>query len=224
MRATSFTVISVSVKAPLLPVHETTTSGTSGEVPVPDPKMMFVSGGEGAKTETVSEAASPDSSPGPTPETNSVNSSRSIAVDSFQIRPGIADRSAYPNDAEVDCRRFRSGTRAKDRNEGGAQRCDCRTLHVNPLLDACCAAPDNNTSRAVVNFLLRKINRQSTTGEKSIGHNGKNRRPPISKPAVAAIAQLSRKLRSLRLRLGCLSLRKALASIWRMRSLVTENC
>jgi hypothetical protein len=36
--------------------------------------------------------------------------------------------------------------------------------------------------------------------------------------------QLSKKLRSLRLRLGCLSLRSALASIWRMRSRVTENC
>ena len=36
--------------------------------------------------------------------------------------------------------------------------------------------------------------------------------------------QLSRKLRSLRLRLGCLSLRRALASIWRIRSRVTLNC
>src|SRR5690606_12500654 len=36
--------------------------------------------------------------------------------------------------------------------------------------------------------------------------------------------QLSRKLRSLRLRLGYLSLRSALASIWRIRSRVTENC
>src|SRR5580658_4134375 len=37
-------------------------------------------------------------------------------------------------------------------------------------------------------------------------------------------AQLSRKLRSFRLREGCFSLRSAFASIWRMRSLVTENC
>src|SRR6516225_1412726 len=37
-------------------------------------------------------------------------------------------------------------------------------------------------------------------------------------------SQLSRKLRSFRLRLGCFSLRSALASIWRMRSRVTENC
>ena len=36
--------------------------------------------------------------------------------------------------------------------------------------------------------------------------------------------QKSRKERSLRERLGCLSLRRALASIWRMRSRVTENC
>ncbi len=35
---------------------------------------------------------------------------------------------------------------------------------------------------------------------------------------------VSRKLRSVRERLGCLSLRSALASIWRMRSRVTENC
>src|SRR4030088_669434 len=34
----------------------------------------------------------------------------------------------------------------------------------------------------------------------------------------------SRKLRSIRDRLGCFSLRSALASIWRMRSRVTENC
>lgn len=34
----------------------------------------------------------------------------------------------------------------------------------------------------------------------------------------------SRKLRSLRDRLGCLSLRSALASIWRIRSRVTLNC
>ncbi|MDR7103171.1 hypothetical protein J2X37_002348 [Croceicoccus sp. BE223] len=34
----------------------------------------------------------------------------------------------------------------------------------------------------------------------------------------------SRKLRILRLRLGCLSFLSALASIWRMRSRVTENC
>jgi len=34
----------------------------------------------------------------------------------------------------------------------------------------------------------------------------------------------SRKLRSIRDRLGCFSLRNALASIWRMRSRVTENC
>ena len=45
-------------------------------------------------------------------------------------------------------------------------------------------------------------------------------------PAIAGpfFDQLSRKLRSLRLRLGCFSLRSALASIWRMRSRVTENC
>src|SRR5487761_2692137 len=36
--------------------------------------------------------------------------------------------------------------------------------------------------------------------------------------------QVSRNERSLRDRLGCLSLRNALASIWRMRSRVTENC
>ena len=36
--------------------------------------------------------------------------------------------------------------------------------------------------------------------------------------------QVSRKLRNLRERLGCLSLRSAFASIWRMRSRVTENC
>ena len=34
----------------------------------------------------------------------------------------------------------------------------------------------------------------------------------------------SRKLRSLRERLGCLSFLSALASIWRIRSRVTENC
>jgi hypothetical protein len=44
------------------------------------------------------------------------------------------------------------------------------------------------------------------------------------KPAHDALCQLSRKLRSFRLRLGCLSLRSAFASIWRMRSRVTENC
>src|SRR5579875_1311010 len=37
-------------------------------------------------------------------------------------------------------------------------------------------------------------------------------------------AQLSRNERSFLLRLGCLSLRSAFASIWRMRSRVTENC
>src|SRR5487761_515951 len=36
--------------------------------------------------------------------------------------------------------------------------------------------------------------------------------------------QVSRNERSLRERLGCLSLRSALASIWRIRSRVTENC
>src|SRR5438034_4716652 len=36
--------------------------------------------------------------------------------------------------------------------------------------------------------------------------------------------QLSKKLRSFRDRLGCLSFLSALASIWRMRSRVTENC
>jgi hypothetical protein len=36
--------------------------------------------------------------------------------------------------------------------------------------------------------------------------------------------QLSRKLLSVLDRLGCLSLRSALASIWRMRSRVNENC
>ncbi len=36
--------------------------------------------------------------------------------------------------------------------------------------------------------------------------------------------QLSRKLLSLRERLGCFSFLSALASIWRMRSRVTENC
>ena len=36
--------------------------------------------------------------------------------------------------------------------------------------------------------------------------------------------QLSRKLRSFRDLDGCFSLRRALASIWRMRSRVTENC
>ena len=33
-----------------------------------------------------------------------------------------------------------------------------------------------------------------------------------------------KKLRSFRLRLGCFNFRRALASIWRMRSRVTENC
>src|ERR1700685_1666317 len=65
LRASSCTVVSVSVRAPWLPVHERTTSGESGDVPVPDPKMMLVAGGEGAKTETVSKAANPDSSPVP---------------------------------------------------------------------------------------------------------------------------------------------------------------
>ena len=37
-------------------------------------------------------------------------------------------------------------------------------------------------------------------------------------------AQVSRNERSLRLRLGCFSLRSAFASIWRIRSRVTENC
>src|ERR1700709_343797 len=41
---------------------------------------------------------------------------------------------------------------------------------------------------------------------------------------AAPFRQLSRKLRSFRDRLGCFSLRSAFASIWRMRSLVTENC
>jgi hypothetical protein len=36
--------------------------------------------------------------------------------------------------------------------------------------------------------------------------------------------QLSSKVRKILDRLGCLSLRSALASIWRMRSRVTENC
>src|ERR1700694_3711400 len=36
--------------------------------------------------------------------------------------------------------------------------------------------------------------------------------------------QYSRKLLSILERLGCFSLRSALASIWRMRSRVTENC
>ena len=36
--------------------------------------------------------------------------------------------------------------------------------------------------------------------------------------------QSSRKLRSVRLRLGCFNLRSAFASIWRMRSRVTLNC
>jgi len=36
--------------------------------------------------------------------------------------------------------------------------------------------------------------------------------------------QLSKKLRSFLDRLGCFSLRSAFASIWRMRSRVTENC
>ena len=36
--------------------------------------------------------------------------------------------------------------------------------------------------------------------------------------------QLSKKLRSFLDRLGCLSFRSAFASIWRMRSRVTENC
>ncbi len=39
-----------------------------------------------------------------------------------------------------------------------------------------------------------------------------------------AWAYWSRKLRIFRERLGCFSLRSALASIWRMRSLVTLNC
>src|SRR5690349_19772524 len=37
-------------------------------------------------------------------------------------------------------------------------------------------------------------------------------------PLTPARSQVSRKLRSLRERLGCLSLRSAFASIWRMRS------
>ena len=45
-----------------------------------------------------------------------------------------------------------------------------------------------------------------------------------TQPLRAACFQLSKKLRSLRERLGCLSLRSALASIWRIRSRVTENC
>ena len=43
-------------------------------------------------------------------------------------------------------------------------------------------------------------------------------------PAMTVRDQLSRKLRSFLERLGCFSLRSALASIWRMRSRVTENC
>ncbi len=53
---------------------------------------------------------------------------------------------------------------------------------------------------------------------------GAAKEPGSSQLRRAPIAQLSRKLLSFRLRLGCLSLRKALASIWRMRSRVTENC
>ena len=44
------------------------------------------------------------------------------------------------------------------------------------------------------------------------------------KPGHDELNQLSRKLRSFLLRLGCFSFLSAFASIWRMRSLVTENC
>ena len=46
----------------------------------------------------------------------------------------------------------------------------------------------------------------------------------LSRRGLDPPRQLSRKLLSILDRLGCLSFRSALASIWRMRSRVTENC
>ena len=101
-------MVSVSVKAPGLPVHETTTSGRKRRRPRPQSQTMLVSGGEG-KTETVSKATSPELLPGPIPETNSVVSSISVP----SLSPNLGCRwwncSAYPNDAETD--RSRSALR-----------------------------------------------------------------------------------------------------------------
>src|SRR5690606_15003155 len=64
--------------------------------------------------------------------------------------------------------------------------------------------------------LFREGNRTSKAGSRG----GGIKRAPRGRP----FGQLSRTLLSLRLLLGCLSLRSALASIWRIRSRVTENC
>ncbi len=54
--------------------------------------------------------------------------------------------------------------------------------------------------------------------------NGRPGRPLCLRSRSRAEPQLSKKLRSFLVRLGCLSFLSAFASIWRMRSRVTENC
>ena len=82
--------------------------------------------------------------------------------------------------------------------------------------------PQKNTTESVVQFPTQKsdANRQAwpTSPPPSRMQKGRPEGRPLD------FDQVSRKLRSFRDRLGCLSLRSALASIWRMRSRVTENC
>jgi len=58
--------------------------------------------------------------------------------------------------------------------------------------------------------------------------SSQNRKSPGSTPglsiSIATETQLSKKLRSFLLRLGCFNFRNAFASIWRIRSRVTLNC
>ena len=63
-------------------------------------------------------------------------------------------------------------------------------------------------------------------GENSEGERETKSHDPILRPpsATGNSDQTSRNDRILRLRDGCLSLRNALASIWRIRSRVTLNC
>src|SRR5262245_31955001 len=85
---------------------------------------------------------------------------------------------------------------------------------VSPLLTLFISEPRQDTSH-------HSRNPQAKPGSHTIE---KVNYAPARKVAAPPPHQLSRKLLRILDRLGCLSLRSALASIWRMRSRVTENC
>src|SRR5688500_5366759 len=98
-------------------------------------------------------------------------------------------------------------------------------LTLRSIAKQCVSKGEAATGRAALSFETRPAAApQDEGGERTEQGHKKNGGPKTRRLHSNQTDQLSRKLRSLRERLGCLSLRSALASIWRMRSRVTENC